>query len=526
MRFSKRKRENKRQSLSDSASGHQQMMATDAQGTTCLQTNIEAIVAALGASTDLIVREIEFGRSNGVKAGLLYLEGLVDSTAVQEVLMSLIQQSAELGSFPSAQAADWARGAISVGAVKTSTDMRSSIDALLSGDTLLLLDGLHEQICVSTSGPEHRSVSEPITQTVIRGPHEAFTETLRVNTSLLRRKIKDQNLWLETRRLGRVTQTSVAVMYIKGIVDDAIIQEVHRRLDLIDIDGILEGGYIEELIAEKRRSVFPTMNNSERPDVVAAALLEGRVAILVDGTPFVLIVPSVFIDFFHAAEDYYHLSDFGLLRLLRLTSFFLALLAPSLYIAVTTFHQEMLPTSLLISLAAQREGIPFPALAEALIMEITFEFLREAGIRMPRAVGTAISIVGALVLGQAAVQAGLVSPAMVIIVSITAITSFIFPNYEFGIATRILRFPMMLLAATVGIFGMTVGMLALLFHLTSLRSFGIPYLSPFTPLRLQDQKDALIRAPWRMLLTRPLFMFQKNSFRQKRPRGSQGGADR
>lgn len=501
MRFRKTKDSQKHKHVTDhrSTHEHEQVPVRQPQVTPGLQDRIEETVKLLGGSTDLGIRTFRLGPAGDLLIGVLFLDGLVDQARVQDVQETLSLQ-AEKESFAKQaikeQAViEWAQNAITVGDVKRATDLQAAAQSLVSGETVILFDGCQELLSVTTSAPEHRAVSEPVTQTVIRGPQEAFTETLRVNTSLVRRKIKDPNLWMETKQIGKVTKTDVAIMYINGLVKESVLQELHARMDRIQIDGILESGYIEELIREQRYAVFPTVNNTERPDVVAAALLEGRVAVFIDGTPFVLLMPTVFIQFFQAAEDYYHLSDFGVLRLLRLTSFFLALLAPSLYIAITTFHQEMLPTSLLISLAAQREGIPFPAFAEALMMEITFELLREAGIRMPRAVGTAISIVGALVLGQAAVQAGLVSPAMVIIVSITAINSFVFPNYAISIATRVLRFPLMLLAATFGIFGIIVGMLALLFHLTSIRSFGVPYLTPFSPFVWGDQKDALVRWP-------------------------------
>jgi spore germination protein KA len=285
-------------------------------------------------------------------------------------------------------------------------------------------------------------------------------------------------------------------MYINGLVKDDVLKKLNERLGNISIDGILESSYIEEFIQDETYTVFPTVNNTERPDVVAAALLEGRVAIFVDGTPFVLLVPGLFTQFLQSPEDYYHRSDFGLLRLLRYLAFIISLLAPALYIGITTFHQEMIPTSLLISLAGQREGIPFPAFIEALLMEVTFELLREAGIRMPRAVGTSISIVGALVLGQASVEAGLVSPAMVIIVSITAITGFIFPSFEIGISIRILRFAFMGLAASFGFFGIIIGLIALVLHLCHLQSFGVPYMTPFAPFQAKEQRDNIVRVPW------------------------------
>lgn len=293
-------------------------------------------------------------------------------------------------------------------------------------------------------------------------------------------------------------------------------KEVLLRLNQINIDGILESGNIEELIQDSQSSPFPTVYNTERPDVVAAALLEGRIAILVDGTPFVLIVPALFFQYFQSAEDYYERSIIGsIIRLLRHLAFAISLLAPALFIAITTFHQSMLPPALLISLAAQREGVPFPAFAEALIMEITFEILREAGIRMPRSIGSAMSIVGAFVIGTAAVEAGIISAMMVIVVSITAISSFVSPSYEMAIAVRMLRFVFMALAASFGLFGITIGLIALVLHLCSLRSFGVPYMSPIAPFNLSDQKDTLIVLPKWKMTTRPRLISQKNNVRQQ-----------
>lgn len=284
-------------------------------------------------------------------------------------------------------------------------------------------------------------------------------------------------------------------MYLHGSANDRVLKEVRRRLKEIKTDAILESGFIEEFIQDSNYSPFPTVYNTERPDVIAAGILEGRVAIFIDGTPFVLLVPALFSHFLQAAEDYYNRSDYGLIRALRVVCLGIALLAPSLYIALTTFHQETIPTVLLISLAAQREGVPFPAFFEALLMEFTFEILREAGVRMPRMVGQALSIVGALVIGQAAVEAGFISAAMVIVVAITAISSFIVPGYSVAISIRILRFGMMILAATFGFYGITIGLLAIILHITSLKSFSVPYMTNFGPFIARNQKDVILRLP-------------------------------
>ncbi|MEW9670573.1 spore germination protein [Ammoniphilus sp. 3BR4] len=491
-----------------------------------LQENIRCIKARVGNSPDIISREIMIGRSTELKAALFFTDGLANNQTIYESIMASLMML-------NIDEKDWKQimqqgnlltrlkeKVLTNGDIQEVDDLGQLLSSLLSGQTIILVDGHDKALAVSTEGWEDRGVTEASAQTVIRGPREAFSESLRTNTALVRRRIKDPNLWMESQKIGRVTQTNVAIMYVKGIADDKIIDEVRQRLGEIDIDGILESGYIEELIQDETFTPFPTIYNTERPDVIAAGLLEGRIAIFVDGTPFVLLVPALFVQYLQAAEDYYHRSDFGLLRILRYLALGIALFGPSLYVAITTFHQEMLPTPLLISLASQREGVPFPAFIEALMMEVAFEILREAGVRMPRAVGQAVSIVGALVIGQAAVEAGIVSAAMVIVVSITAIANFVLPAFNMAIAIRILRFGFIGLGAAFGLFGILLGIIALLLHLTSLRSFGVPYMSPMAPFNLADQKDAIFRLPQWGLSVRPRLINQRNITRQQSPTSS------
>ncbi|MGZ4111095.1 MAG: spore germination protein [Tumebacillaceae bacterium] len=482
-----------------------------------LDDNVARIRQQLGSSADMVIREFRHGAQQQIRAAYVYIEVLVNQQYVQDLIEGTMERLQHSEWKPQDSGEKDEQLQFATGDVHLITDFAALYHAILSGATMLLIDGLPEAFAVGTIGSEHRAVSEPTTQTVIRGPQEAFNEVMRTNVSLVRRRLKNPNLWLETRQVGRMTQTDVGLMYIKGLAKESLIQEAKHRLDQISIDSILESGYIEELIQDKGFTIFPTLINSERPDAVAAALLEGRIAIFVDGTPYVLIAPALFTQFFQSPEDYYMRGAFGLLRILRFIAFFLTLFAPSLYIAITTYHQEMLPTTLLIGLAAQREGIPFPAFIEALVMEITFEILREGGVRMPRAVGTSLSIVGALVLGEAAVQAGLVSPAMVIVVSITAISSFLFPSFEIGVSVRMLRFVLMGLAASYGLFGIFVGGLALVLHLCSLKSFGVPYMTPFAPFIRSDQKDNLIRVPWWRMDKRPRLFVEENLVREQTP---------
>ena len=486
-----------------------------------LKDNLHQIRQEVGNSPDVIIREFKLGSSQ-VQVAAVYTDGLADKKMVGDFVMrSLMIDTAEetFKSMVSDQNVfDLIKdNALSIGEVKVVKDWNGLLSNILSGDTVILMDGWAEAISGGTKGGETRGVEEPSSQVVIRGPKDGFTESSGTNISLIRRRIKSSNLWLETMKIGNVTQTDVAVMYVKGIANDKLVQEVKKRLNDIKIDGILESGYIEELIQDETFTLFPTVYNTERPDTVAANLLEGRIAILVDGTPFALLAPTTFFMYFQSAEDYYQRYDIGTaIRLLRYVTFFISLLGPSVYVAAITFHQEMIPTPLLISLAAQRDAVPFPAIVEAMMMEVSFEILREAGVRMPRAIGQAVSIVGALVLGQAAVQAGIVSPAMVIVVAITGIASFATPAFNMAITIRLLRFVIMIFAATFGFYGIAIINIIIIAHLCGLRSFGMPYMAPLAPFIPADLKDTVLRLPLSSLLTRPRLINQNKMSRMER----------
>lgn len=484
-----------------------------------LQQNLQAIKDMTGNSSDIIIRMLKSSIAEGIKIAIVYLSGLTDIHVINNDIISPLQSHIENKSKQKETALDSItmikESILNIGSVKDIGSLEELTTALFVGNTVILMDGCIQGISASSSKVEQRGVEEPTSQSVIRGPKDGFTENININIALIRRRIKSPDLWRIDRKIGTLTQTDVTIMYLNGIANDKVVQEILQRLDGIDTDSILESGYIEEFVQDQTFTPFPLMSNSERPDSVAAGILEGQIAIFVDGTPFVLVAPVTFFKFFHSPEDYYHRYDIAsFLRVMRFIAFIVSMLLPSLYIAITTFHQEIVPTTLLISLAAQREGIPFPAFIEALIMEITFEVLREAGVRMPRVIGPAISIVGALVLGQAAVQAGLVSPALVIVVSFTAISNFVTPAFNIAIAARMIRFFLMFFAATLGLFGILSGIFAMIIHMLSLRSFGIPYLSPVSPLIPANLKDIFIRVPWWMMSTRPRLFSPKNNVRQ------------
>ncbi|MDF2960008.1 MAG: hypothetical protein K0S39_1743 [Paenibacillus sp.] len=473
-------------------------MSHDFTGITgILEHDEQKIKEAFDHCSDVHYRHILIGEDSPVQALLVWIDGLADKTSLQDdILKSLLHHSNDIHAGMIHQFNQVVDRLLSVGDVKNTSEFSKLVKSLCEGDTLLLVDGWTQAAAFGTKNKEGRKVGEPTTESVVRGPRQGFTETIRTNTTLIRKIIKSNLLKMDSYKIGDYTQTEIIVAYIDGLASKDVIEEVKRRLSVIDLESILESAYVEECIEDTPYSPFPQIAHTERPDKAAAELLEGKVLIMVDGTPFVLIVPCVLVQFIQSSEDYYERFPMALaVRILRFMFFFVALLLPAIYIAITTYHQEMIPTTLLISVAGDREGVPFPALVEALLMEVTFEALREAGVRLPKPVGQAISIVGALVIGEAAVQAGIVSSAMVIVVAVTAIASFVIPAFNIAISIRMLRFPLMAVASVLGLYGVMLGLLALLIHLCSLNSFGVPYLTPLAPSRRKGQ-DVLIRAPW------------------------------
>ena len=483
-----------------------------------LEKNRKTILEIFNNWSDIRIRQFELGTVPPVKLMIVYIDGFISANDINvSTLNRLMMLGGQMDQITSDDNFNLIKDKLlPIAEVHERDDFVSITNLILAGNTGLFIDGEKRAFVLGAKGWESRPVGEPETEPVVRGPREGFTEKMLTNTVLIRRRIKSSRLKLDTMKIGVLTKTDVGIMYIDGIANDKVVVEVKKRLGRIDTDGILESGYIEEFIQDEWLTPFPQILNTERPDRAAAHLLEGNVVILVDTTPFVLIAPVTFFNFLFAAEDYYTgfmVATF--IRVLRLVAVNIALLLPSFYIAIVTFHQEMLPTQLLVSIAAAREGVPFPAFVEAFIMESTFELLREAGVRLPRTVGQAVSIVGALVIGQAAVSAGLISPAMVIVVSLTAIASFSIPNYSGAISLRILRFPIMIMAASLGLFGIMVALLAILIHLCSLRSFGVPYIAPIAPLVKSDLKDFVVRFPRWAMFTRPRLIGYKEPQRQE-----------
>lgn len=493
-----------------------------------LDYNVELMKKLFAETSDFVVRQFHFGSNKEIRVALVFIDGLVDKASISEsifkpfVMRTLKNGDPELlPQNPYDLIHNWL---VTFYSIKEEIEVGKLLDLLLAGFAVLFIDGSEKALAIEVKGWETRSIDEPKAESFVRGPRDGFTETIRTNTALLRRRIRTPNLRFDMLQIGTVTKTDICVTYIEGIANPAMVKEVTKRLESIETDSILESGYLEDFIKDNYWTPFTLLDRTERPDKVAGGLLEGRVAIMVDTTPFVLIVPVVFSEFLQSPEDYYEGHDY--IRPFRWFALILTLSLPSLYVALTTFHQEMLPGGLALSMAAGREGVPFPAVVEALIMEVTFDLLREAGTRMPRSVGQAVGVVGALVLGQAAVTAGIASPFIVIIVALTAISSFLIPNYSASIAIRYLRYPMLLLAGSFGLVGIFWGFMILLLHMASLRSFGVPYLYPITPSVPGEWQDVFYRAPWWAMDRRPLLLRSPKVRRQapgQRPEPPQKG---
>ncbi|NRD78648.1 spore germination protein [Bacillus sp. BRMEA1] len=468
-----------------------------------LRTEVEV---AFGKTIDLKIIEGRIGQTAGL---LFYLDTMVDSKTLKETTPRLFLKESDTGMILRTVEDLLIKGKEIFGGtgIKLVGTKEEIYTEVLNGCIVVVVHQLEKAISINMETNEKRSVIEPSTQTVIRGPKDGFIESISTNVSLIRRRIRNQNLAFEKFIIGESSNTTLYLGYVKGIANEAILQEARNRLAKIKVSAIFESGNIEELICDKTFTVFPLALNTERPDTVAANLMEGKIVILIDGTPFALLIPAVFVNFFEVAEDYYQNFFLGsFLRFIRYLSFMIALLTPSIYVGILTFHQELLPTPLLLSVIAQREGVPFPAVVEVLLMEITFEILREAGIRMPRTVGQMVSIVGALVIGQAAAEAGIISNIMIIIVAITAISNFVAPVYSFAAASRLIRFLLIISASILGLYGVLIILVAMVAHLSSLRSFSIPYLAPIAPLIIEDQKDVFVRFPFWSMKKRPKYL--------------------
>lgn len=476
--------------------------------TTNLEQNIAAFEELFKDSADIKKRRMKIGKSMKLECYVTYIEINVGNMIIeQSVLGKMLNTMWEM---PEDEILAYIREN-SLG-ISDATEFKTIEEAgqgILIGDAMFFIDGYDRAIKIPDRGYPNRGVYEPSAEKVLRGSNEGFAESVKVNTALIRKRLKTPKVKVKEVFLGQRSNTNVDIVYMEDLVYPELLKKIEERLQSFEIDGILDSGIIEQLTEENWYSPFPQFQTTERPDRAAMAILEGRVVVLVDNSPFGLILPTAYNSFMQTTDDYYsrwQITSFS--RALRYVASVLSMVLPGLYLAMTNFHTHILPTDLLISFAAARQGVPFPAMIEVLIMECAFEVLREAGVRLPAALGGTIGIVGGLIIGQAAVEANLVSTIVVIVVALTALCSFAVPNEEFATSFRILKFVFLFLCAYLGFFGFLLGILGYFTHLSHLKSFGIPYLMPFIGADLnhyEDKKDSLIRMPLRFLNKRPIY---------------------
>lgn len=467
------------------------------------KSNLELIRKEFNYPTnnDLVVRE--FLINEKTKAFLVYMEGMVDRFTVNNfILAPILREAKRLDSAQGDCKLDFILdNVLETHQVKKVNKLSDVIDGILVGDTGIYADGCDYLIFCETKGFEKRSVTTPQIEGVIRGSQEAFSENIRTNITLLRRIIKDKDLTTEFLTVGNSNKNNIAIAYLHDVINPAIVTEVKRRLDGIKTDFISSSGMLEQMIEDSPMSIIPTVLATERPDRTASHIVEGKLAIITDGAPYAIIVPVTISSLFHSPEDSSLRWQYGcMLRLIRIFAVFIATMLPGMYVALTTFHVEMIPTDLLIAIAKARENVPFPTIVEVVLMEISFELIREAGIRIPSLVGNTIGIIGALILGQAAVQANLVSPVMIIIVAFTGLGNFAIPDFSLAFGARIIRLAFIFAGFLLGFYGISLVLVALGFLMVNIKSFGVPFFSIFAP-RTSKSHDVLIHWPaWRQEL--------------------------
>lgn len=462
-----------------------------------------AVDQALHRPPDLVSQR--FTGPEGQEGLVLFLKGAVDRTlAVRGVLDRLSQGDWGPAAGGGTLLDRVVRHVAPVGTAVRLARLDELLRAVLDGAVVVALAGSREALGLPLEKRDKRSIEPPKSEPVVLGPHDGFIEDAATNLGLIRRRLKTPRLWIDTLRLGTLTGTQVYVLHLHGVADDRLVEEVRARLARIRMDGVVTATQLAEQIRDAPFSPFPTLQRTERPDHAVAGLLEGRVAVVTDGSPFVILVPSTLPGQMKSTEDYtLHWLIATAIRTVRWAALFVSLFLPPVYVAVTTYHQEFLPTPLLVTLAATRENVPLPTLLEVILLLFLFEIIREAGTRVPQGIGQALTIGGTLVVGQGAVRAGIISAPVVIVAAAVVIAMFAIPNYELLQVTRLVLYPLVLSAGLLGIYGIFFSWIIVLLHLSSLRSFGVCYLQPLAPIRLKNWKDFILRTPWFWMRTRP-----------------------
>ncbi|GCD11980.1 spore germination protein [Clostridium tagluense] len=477
-----------------------------------IDSKINTIVNILGPSSPIKVKRISIGKNPPIQGAIVYIDGLVDKNIINRDILnplmietrSPIELNSETPSFLCSTYITADCSFIKANTMEVSKNIKN-------GNTLLLIENIEDYIVIDTAGGSMRAVSDPMNETSLRGSRDGFVENLDVNISLLRRYIKDSNLSIEKLVVGRRTQTDLALVYIKDLVNIQALDDLRERINIIDVDFITGMGALQEFIDENAYSIFPMCMSTERPDRVTPSIMEGRIAVILNGAPFVLTIPSVFVEFFHTVEDYNEKTiSANIIRLLRFLSVLLVITLPSIYLTLIKYNGELIPVEFVVPVVQSRIGISLSPFMEILILEILMEILREGGLRLPSKIAQTLSIVGGIIIGNAAVQSNMVSPTTLLVIGITIIASFAVPTVDMSISIRMLRFPMLFLANAMGIMGVATGYTLLILHLSSLENFGVPYMA----FNKDDLKDTFIRSALWKMNTRPSIISEQNIKRQ------------
>lgn len=522
---------NKKDKKGNSQNDSPEQKENDIKVSSSIDENINILkdIFHLPVNQDVIIREFKIARE--IEACVVFIDGMVDKSIIIQFTLPQLMDPCALDGFEGECPIDFLeKNVLSIHQVVRMDNYQEIVPQVLSGLTVVFIDGCDECLVMESRGFEKRDISVPSTETVVNGAQEGFTENLRTNITLIRRIVKNEALVTEFKIISKTNNIIAALLYMEDITNKKIVDEIKRRVDSLNIDYISGSGMLEQLIEDKSLMLFPQVISTERPDRVASFLMDGKVALVCEGTPFALAMPITFFDLFHTSEDSNLRWQYGtFLRIVRLIGTLLALLLPGLWTALILFHQEMIPTSLLASIVISRTPVPFPFIVEFLLMEFSFELIREGGIRVPGITGNTLGIIGALILGQSAVSAGLVSPSLIIIVAVTGLGSFTIPNYSLALSVRIARFLLIGFGAFAGLYGVSVGFVILCALSLGMKSFGVPFFTSIAP-ETKSSRDKIIRGPLHNQNQRPDYLNTQNEKRMgDNPRGwvtSKPGGDR
>ena len=482
-----------------------------------LRENEKYLRSRLENCSDILIRPMRLGDKHKVDCLMVYIEVAVSNMMLDDsALGKMINHFCEIS--PEDIQEFVRHNSLGIADVKKLENLDESIDAMLAGNAVFFIDGYDKAMKISSKGYPSTGVMEAESEKVLRGSREGFSDSVKSNSALVRKRLRDTRLKVEEYKIGVRSHTLTQVLYMDDLVHEGLLEEVKERLEEFQIDGILDSGMLEQLTEDVWYSPFPQYQTTERPDRVVQEILKGKVVILCDNSPEALILPGNFSSFMESSEDWYHRFEMAsFLRILRYLAVIMATVLPGLYLAVIRFHTQILPSALILSFAEAREGVPFSSVVELIFLELAFELIREAGVRVPGSLGNAIGIVGGLVIGQAAVEANLVSPIVVMIVALTALGSMTVPNEEFAAAFRLVKYGFLILGGYLGIYGIVLGVYLVIGHLAGLISFGIPYLVPFIKKEQKGSRgEGILRVPLRKRVLRPLYAREEQKIRLKR----------